>query len=141
MGENEKKFTSEELVKYIQITINNGGPYALMEELKIANRDEIISKIKLAIKESEQKKEHQPQYVDGLMENSENMQNNALTRGNNSFMEASIYAEEHIPAVQEDLIEHQTLGNVPKAKVLEPERNAPNPWGDSEVVSPGHLKL
>lgn len=64
-------------------------------------------------------------------------------------MEASIYAEEHIPAVREDLINHNQISmdnnpsveNNPKVKVLEPERQNPNPWSDAETVLPGHLKL
>ena len=59
-------------------------------------------------------------------------------------MEASIYAEEHIPAVQEDLKEQSVINdkNGNKAKVLVPGNNhTPNPWGDAEVVLPGQLKL
>lgn len=63
--------------------------------------------------------------------------------------EASIYAPEHIPAVQDDLREQgvsfkqEPKGvNEPKKKVLEQQRSsAPNPWGDAEVVSPGQLNL
>ena len=61
-------------------------------------------------------------------------------------MEASIYAEEHIPAVQDDLQEKQeelkNQNNSAKVKILEPEQKvAPNPWQDAEVVTPGQLKL
>lgn len=60
-------------------------------------------------------------------------------------MEASIYAREHIPAVQEDLREHGTTNNVEiikneqiKARVLEPTKSLiPNPWPKSKVVLPG----
>lgn len=63
--------------------------------------------------------------------------------------EASIYAQEHISAVQEDLRE-QNIGmfsaikavEPPKTKVLEVAKShAPNPWGDAQIVSPGQLNL
>lgn len=66
---------------------------------------------------------------------------------------ASIYAPEHISAVQDDLIEHGMQGETihqeetpvveePKTLVLEPSKpSAPNPWGSAEIVSPGQLKL
>lgn len=58
---------------------------------------------------------------------------------------ASIYAEEHIPAVEEDLREQSTqvIDNTSqtktKSRVL--EQVAPNPWGDAKIVSPGDLNL
>ena len=60
--------------------------------------------------------------------------------------EASIYAEEHIPAVQDDLREHGLVQmeeqTEVKTKVLEPPKSsAPNPWGEAKVVSPGELNL
>lgn len=66
-----------------------------------------------------------------------------------SVQEASIYAPEHIPAVQDDLREQGLVSNQennainePKMKVLEQQKvPAPNPWRDAEVVSPGQLNL
>ena len=60
--------------------------------------------------------------------------------------EASIYADEHIPAVQEDLREQGIVAQAEpaevKTKVLEPPKSsAPNPWGEAKVVSPGELNL
>lgn len=66
----------------------------------------------------------------------------------NPAREASIYAEEHIPAVQDDIREHGLDKNIvteeerPRAKILEPTKtSAPNPWGDSKTVLPGELDL
>lgn len=66
---------------------------------------------------------------------------------NVSPQEVSIYAEEHISAVQEDIREHllnapSKIEEQPIKRVLERPRNtSPNPWGDSKVVLPGELKL
>lgn len=72
--------------------------------------------------------------------------------------EASIYAAEHISAVQEDLLEHRqnTTGtealSQPKTKILtnksipanastpEDRSSAPNPWGDAKTVAPGEVR-
>ena len=64
--------------------------------------------------------------------------------------EASIYAEEHIPAVQEDLkeqkemeqnINHATKDGSKVRTLATENAHAPNPWQDVEVVEPGQLKL
>lgn len=81
-----------------------------------------------------------------LMNEPEKLINNST--GEN-LQEASIYAPEHIPAVQDDLREQGLIPNddkknaeQPKTKVLEQSRSiAPNPWGDADVVSPGQLNL
>ena len=71
------------------------------------------------------------------------------TKMEKELKDASIYAVEHINAVQSDLIEHGTTKNIeqkpleePKTKVLTPSQSAtPNPWGESKVVLPGELNL
>lgn len=72
--------------------------------------------------------------------------------------EASIYAEEHIPKVQDDLMTHDQNEVIaseqshPKIKVLEketpmvdsdakPASVIPNAWGDAEIKLPGEIKL
>ena len=66
--------------------------------------------------------------------------------------EASIYAEEHIPAVQEDMIEQSSqissstletqVDNLSKVKVLEPfKNNIPNAFQDAHEARPGQFKL
>ena len=67
----------------------------------------------------------------------------------NVIGEASIYAEEHIPAVQDDLREQGLVKETepksleePKARVLTPLKSTtPNPWGESKIVLPGELNL
>jgi len=86
------------------------------------------------------------------------------TQGNDTVVvpmginNASIYAEEHLPAVQEDIQEHgqndiaSEERNHSKIKVLEnktmlsmPEapkipNKTPNPWSDAKTVLPGEVK-
>ena len=59
---------------------------------------------------------------------------------------ASIYAAEHIVAVQKDLIEHvdfqTTQADEPKTETLEPYQNIrPNPWETATVVLPGEVNF
>lgn len=66
--------------------------------------------------------------------------------------EASIYAEEHIPAVREDMLGQNSqmdsstletqVDNLSKVRVLEPSKNSiPNAFQDAEEARPGQLKL
>lgn len=155
MNENGRQLTSEELIKYIEITINNGGPYALLEELSIGNRDEIFAKIKVALHSSS--KEEKVQSIDNALSvesegvSQEKNIDTTEYRDQGSFSNvvdsASIYAKEHLEAVQDDLLTHsgplhqvEDLNqSLSQPKVLE-RRIPPVNFVDCETVAPGQFK-
>lgn len=65
-----------------------------------------------------------------------------MTSNDSDLERGSIYASEHRPvAMAENGIGSKTNEIEPKARVLEKTSVALNPWGDSEIVTPGQLKL
>lgn len=70
---------------------------------------------------------------------------NTPIKNNEEFSTASIYAEEHIPAVQEDAAleqglvqnEEKPVEEQHKIRVLERQTVEANPWADAKIVSPG----
>lgn len=71
-----------------------------------------------------------------------------INSGSLDISPASIYAEEHIPAVEEDYKEQgisllspeqEEVTSQARRRVL--EQQTPNPWSDAKTVTPGELNL
>lgn len=158
MIDKEKKLTSEELVRYIQITIDSGGPYALLEELSIGNRDDIIAKIKASLHSPSE--ENKVTNIDeGTVEEStiESKEQDKTTDEDNviefqnsvptEIDSASIYAKEHLKDVQDDLRTHR--GPINQEEDSRPPLNQPKVlervmppvnFVDCVTVAPGQFK-
>ena len=154
-----RHFTKEELIEFLKISLNTeeGGFYGLLKQIEVGDPDEIFTKIQEKLAEKNKEDKVSSEYLDNLIkENQKTPAEEEVVISEPTLNipvvapgQASIYAEEHIPAVQEDLAE-QAIQTQPKVKVLEPstpvsippvEGSKPNPWGDAQVVSPGQLKL
>lgn len=158
MEEKYREMTAEERLDIIKAAMNaNGFP----ELLKIVKGYETI----LSVNQSPEYKDvsvagseeitqlEETIKVDGLagiVEKFNNRQNNSSLPESQELIApqtASIYAEEHIPAVQEDYQEQNRINNVPseeqhKVKILEPEKKTlPNPWEDIKRVVPGDSQI
>lgn len=102
--------------------------------------EKTIDKETLRLHEQAMKKEKRPIVQDPFLE-----QYGTLVTKNSSINNvASIYAEEHIQAVEEDLREQSgkivEQENISQAKVKVLEQNSSDPWGDAREVVPGAFK-
>lgn len=158
MEKEYREMTPEERLKIIQAAMNADG---FPELLKIVKGYEIILstnqspeyKDVTALHNGETTQLEETIKVEGLagvVEKYKNSQNDISMSDTQELIApqtASIYAEEHIPAVQEDYQEQNGINNAPaeeqhKVKVLEPERKIlPNPWEDIKRVVPGDSQI
>lgn len=161
MIEKEKQLTSEEIIKFIAITINdkgtNGGLYGLLKKIEVENCDEIFKKIQAyletTIKDEVQNIDEGIKIESAVVKSTQGKETVAPTEYrkissiSNETESASIYAKEHLRDVQDDLITHtkshtnqeDSIPSLNQPKVLE-RKIPPVNFAGCETVAPGQFK-